>query len=606
MLYSMVGRKTVVPSSLAKATVALVACLSFAACTKGSSSSSTSTAIVVSGKINVSAGSQKARAFDSEKLSALTVNLSSYSVTCATLTPPIQTGTAAMDSSGNFSINIPDSNGQPMSCHMVDATGVSVGDFLLTDSANKDMNGHDSVSSTIALHGNADLGTVNYDPDAKEVTVPKANVSSSLVDTSTVATVFDPTGAWTISAADFTLPPGVASVCTGGGGGGGNNCDGPPAGQTIFMKLWKGAVVSSGADVYGLQLWENQASFNTCGGKVGLPAAQQTAIGVSFSQQGTANADFSFATSVNGFADLANNNILTNINLTENWKMSNAKSQYNIQTACGPHDLTVGGVNYANSWRCGPDPTHSNHYQYQLGGGCFVSGTTTPINVDNWGNINCGAAVEDAPTKVVTSTCTGTFTPSGGSSTAVTCSNKWVITDSSDVPLSNGAFDWTALNGSQIPSGTLCSSGLFPNTPAGDIARLQCYSNYYWQSGMSHNSNACMPRVDTDWSASTAADFVHVDFRPSALVFFDQYRPNTDGNGGQILTRQERYNGVNVNGSWINCRVIESGGLSFKKISPTKLLAIYQSSSISTSTSKPACMAEFAGSHKMFMFYLNK
>jgi hypothetical protein len=83
--------------------------------------------------------------------------------------------------------------------------------------------------------------------------------------------------------------------------------------------------------------------------------------------------------------------------------------------------------------------------------------------------------------------------------------------------------------------------------------------------------------------------------------------PTPDGKGGSILTRQERFDGVQVNGnSWVNCRVIETGGLSFKKISESKMLAIYQSSRISTSTAKPACMAEFTGKRKTFMFYLTK
>jgi len=74
-----------------------------------------------------------------------------------------------------------------------------------------------------------------------------------------------------------------------------------------------------------------------------------------------------------------------------------------------------------------------------------------------------------------------------------------------------------------------------------------------------------------------------------------------------LLTRQEHYQGVNVDGtSWVNCRVVEVGGLSVKKISATKLLATYQSSLITTSTTKPACMAAFNGTRETFMFYLNK
>ena len=572
-------------------------------CSKGSSdTSSSSSAVSVSGIISVSSGSQKAHAYDAEKLSSLTVNLSTYTITCATLVPPVQTASVALNADGTFSINVPGALNQAMACHMVDSNGDNVGDFLISDSSSQDMNGNNQVSNTMALGGNANLGTISYDPDAQEVTVPKSAVATVIVETAPAsADVFDPTGAWTIAAADFTLPPGVRSVCASGD----NTCNGPPGGQTIFMKLWKGVTTAATpADVYGLQVWDSEAGFNTCGGKVGLPSTVQTSIGVDFSQQGNLNAEFVYPTTVNGFTDLSNNNALTNVNLTAGWKMDVAKSSWEIQPSCGPKDVTIAGVAYSNAWRCGPDS--ASKYQYQLGGGCVTTGTQIAVNVNDWGAISCGAASEDSD-HVFTVACTGTFTPSGGSLQNVTCNNKWAVTNAADVVQVATNFDWSnpPMSTSKVASGTACSA--FPNTTdAQKIAQLQCYSNYYYQSGMREVSSACLPKVEMDWSATDPLEFVKVDFRPEQMVFFDQYRPNADGTGGQILTREERYRGVNVNGSWINCRVIQSGGLSFKKISATKLLAIFQESEVTTSSSNPACMAEFSGKRRTFMFYLNK
>jgi hypothetical protein len=121
-------------------------------------------------------------------------------------------------------------------------------------------------------------------------------------------------------------------------------------------------------------------------------------------------------------------------------------------------------------------------------------------------------------------------------------------------------------------------------------------------------ANACLPQVETDWSATDPANFAIVDqIRPEGLVFFERYNPFADGSGGTLLTRQERFDGVNVDGSnWINCHVIEVGGLNIKKISANKLLATYQSSLITTSLTKPACLAAFTGARQTFMFYLTK
>lgn len=586
---------------LALAASVLVGCTG----SNSSSGSSSSSGVTISGAINVSASSQKAQLLNSDKMTTLT-DLTTYTVSCSTLTPPVQTGSVSLNADGTFSVTIPDGLNESMSCHMVDANGDNVGDFLVSDSSQQDMNGNNQVSSTIAVSGDANLGTIDYDADAQEVTVPKANVASVIVSsTPAAASVFDPTGEWTITTADFTLPPGVKSVCPSGGG----NCDGPPDGQTVYMKLWKGSVVSDSSDVYGLQLWDSHAAYNTCGQKVGLPAQVQADMGIDFSANGSANSDFSFTSSINGFMDQTTSS-LTNVNISSGWKMDTAESLHPFQTACGPKDININGVMYSNAWKCGPD-TVSTHSQYQLGGGCKVTSTQLPVNVTDWSSMNCGSGPAfDSATGVFTQTCTGT-----ANSVAVTCVNKYAVTEEvgghDSVILSQGSatFDWSNMSGSEVAQGTSCAS--FPMTSGGTekekIAQAQCYADYYYQSGMANNDDACMPKVNTDWSATTLAEFAHVDFRPSKLAFFEQYKPNSSGDGGSILSREERYEGVQVNGNnYVNCRVIQTGGLSFKKISDTKMLAIYQSSRITTSNQKPACVAEFSGKRETFMFYLNK
>ncbi len=107
--------------------------------------------------------------------------------------------------------------------------------------------------------------------------------------------------------------------------------------------------------------------------------------------------------------------------------------------------------------------------------------------------------------------------------------------------------------------------------------------------------------------SSDPATFAVVSFRPQSLIFMEQFNPFSDGSGGSILSRQEGYRGVQVSSNnFVNCKVIETGALTIKKISDTKMLATYQSSEITTSTSKSACLANFTGARSTYVFYLTK
>ncbi|WP_374079438.1 hypothetical protein [Bdellovibrio bacteriovorus] len=573
---------------------------SLSACT-GSGGGSSLEALDVSGILslgNSSQGLEKMQGLEKDDFSTMSVNLALYKVTCATTTTPIQSATASVAADGSFTVSIVGAKGQPLSCFLVDADGDKAADFIISDSSKKDLNGNSETTSTAAFKENANLGTINFDPNAGEVTVPKTNIASVVDSTpAAAAQVFDPTGSWTIGSVDFTPPSGVKSPCAMND----QTCHGPPAGQAIYLKLWKGLVTADSSDIYGLQVWEGASSFSTCGSKIGLTSAMKTSLGVDFSANGAADSEFSFASSVPNFLDQITSQTGT-VNLTDGWKMSTATTQHDLHPNCAPHDISVGGVVYSNAWVCGPDT--NSLYQANLGGGCTDS-TGTPVNLNNWSGIQCSTTTDANGIK--TNSCSGNATVDGQSK-AVTCTNKWVVTNSSYVVQPNGNFDWTSFSSSKIASGATCASiANAGSSEALKIAQLQCYSEYYYRSGM-ERANACLPRVDMDWSSTTSANFAVVDkIRPQGLVFFEKYAPFPDGSGGSLMTRQEHFEGVNVDGtSWVNCRVIEVGGLTVKKVSDTKLLATYQSSTITTSITKPACLAKFNGTRESYVFYLTK
>jgi hypothetical protein len=345
------------------ATTGLVSCTS-----SDSSDSSSTSALSLTGTLSTSAsGSSKPGHKLEDSVSSLTVDYSIYRVVCATQTSPPVTATASIASDGSFTISITGAENKPISCSLVDANDDKVADFLITDSSAPDMNGADGVSNTATFSGNAALGTIAFDPNSGEATIPKSRLASTIVDsTPTAAQVYDPSGEWTIRAVDFTLPKGIEGPCVG-------SCDGPPAGQNIYIKLWKG---TQGADpVFALQLWESHAAFTTCGSKLGLTAQIKSDLNLDFTSYGAADNEFTFASVVNPggggpFTDMlaaaGHENDEVNLDV-DHWKMDTAESQYDYMN-CSSHDVTLGGTTY-KAWRCGPDDSATPLYQINIGGG---------------------------------------------------------------------------------------------------------------------------------------------------------------------------------------------------------------------------------------------
>ncbi len=565
-----------------------------------SSSSSDGSSLALSGSITTIA----TRASGTED--GFTVDITDYTVTCATMSPPVQSGSGAIAADGTFDVSIPGATNKPLSCFLVDGSDTKVADFLIT-STEQDLSGNSTSSTTTATYAeSADLGSISFDPNAGEVTVPIANIASAIsTDVPTAANVFDPTGSWTIGNIDFTVPKGVKAACAQSD----NQCNGPPSGQTLYLKLWKGVKTTPDAsDVFGLQVWDSPGQFTSCGEKIGLDTTMKAAIAVDFSANGTSADDvFTFSSSVPNFEDQISNAPAATVTLLNNWKMNTAKMQHDYQPNCGPQDITAGSITYSNAWVCGPD-TSGADYQAQLGGGCQVLATGQNVDIRDWSAITCppGPYTPDV-NGIQSNTCTGS--PSiDGVTTPVTCSNKWAVVDVGGTVNPSGDFNWSEMAGGvSSGGGTVDCSAMPSGTAKTDIAQLQCYAEYYDRSGMRDAANVCLPRVDMDWTATTAANFINVDLiRPQGLVFFERFIPLPDGSGGAMNTRQEHFEGVQVGNSWVNCRVIESGGLSIKKISATKMLATYTSSTITTSTSKPACLGRFNGARETFMFYLTK
>ena len=520
------------------------------------------------------------------------------------------------------------------------------------------MNGNGQINSTPAFAADTNLGSIDLNLNSGDATIPAANVASTVVSTAAAAatgTLFDPTGTWNISAVDFSLPHGVRSTCTSAEQQN-NTCNGPPEGMKLYLQRLQGT--DADGTVYGMQVWQDQGGnpkgqMTACGSggvpATGLGSTDKTNAGLltvgGTTDTGTALADaaFTFASTV---VDSHAANATATLGNTPStiFQASTAKAQWDMQACTTVSVAGTGsyvGSTY-NGYKCGPDTTYGDardsytgastggRYQVNLSsGGCVVTSTGASIpnmdwNLVDWQHSTCTTQTDTPATNYITNTCTTHYDISHAN-TAITCSNASGVFTSTTLataaPTPSGCngncqpmFNWDKV-ANYANQGQLCNTMAANKTPTPDnspgaaLAQANCYANYYEQY-ISRNATGCLPKINVDWSATTAANFVKVDFRPSALVFMDKLT-YSDANTASMLTEQNQNQGVQITTSggssqWVSCPAIDKGGLSFTKISATKILATYTSNMVTTS-SEPACQgASWNGVKQKFQFYLTK
>jgi hypothetical protein len=365
-----------------------------------------------------------------------------------------------------------------------------------------------------------------------------------------------------------------------------------------------------------MQVWQDesgadpQAAMIACGNKTGLSATEEANAGVTITGGGTPGL-FTFATSG------TDENTNTTATITDGFKMSTATSSWTMQ-ACSPKSVTANGKTY-NMFACGPDAATNGKYQANLGGGCVVTATNAAVKEINWSNVSWGSCTNSAGTipGFYKNSCSGTYT-SNGTTTAITCGSEFGVF--SDVALTTPATQTITQNGqtitvpanfdhSYLNSNPVLAQGANCSTATTELAKVNCYAQYYEMYG--RNMTGCLPRLLTDWSQTDAAKFAKIDFRPQSLVFMEKLT-YADSNSASMLTKNVQQRGVRIqdssgNSNWINCEAIDKGGLSLKRISPTKILAKYVSATFTTSVDKAACVAaSWNGQKESFLFYLTK
>ena len=355
-----------------------------------------------------------------------------------------------------------------------------------------------------------------------------------------------------------------------------------------------------------MQVWQDTTSPKTatdrCGDRTGLAAADAAKAGVDLSSYGTSNDAFTFATTI------TDPHTSTTATITNGYQLSTAVAQYTMQS-CFPKAVVANEITY-NAFVCGADTAGNGspggRSQANLSSGGCVDKSGAPVSITNWGGVAFGSCtnVANSVPGFFTNTCSATY-----SGAPITCSNRYgvfadaALTTPALVSGSPAPFNYAGVPTLMTANVTLCSSlGAYP------LLKSQCYAQYN-ESYIRGKVSACLPRIDVDWTATTAAQFARADFKPNSLVF-EEKLTYVDANTAGMLTEQTEHRGVQVNDSsghqqWLNCDVVDKGGLSFKRISDTKLLATYISVSKSISDGS-ACKTAYPGKTQKFFFYLLK
>lgn len=536
------------------------------------------------------------------------VTSSGDKVVCITSEPPVARYTATIDSNGNFSMDIP--KGLSVGCEIQSGTDSSTkASFLVSKTSGKDMRGHTQVMDRFVLGSGASLGNISYGDD-KKATITESTFGSA-IETVAITNPFNPTGTWTVSAVDFTLPTGYEGLCAANS----QDCSGPAAGESLYIKRLDGYEWSNGARTgnqkYGIMVWGSQQAFQSCGSKLGVSYDDaKTYGGIDLTESGVNGGAYNWSTSVTKSG--------TTYNLTDGWKIASATSSYSINNC---QMATVGGL---PGWKCTENQGGADgDYQVSLGGGCINTATNEAVNVTNWTGMNCtnetltgtfsgynkntctATALDhdsNTATAAINVSCTftsGCFTAAGA---AASCDNG----------SGAGHFNWSNV-GTIVAQNALCSS-ISTADDKHALAQLQCYSNAYWQAGISRETTACLPSLRTDYSATSAANFIIAQNGPQKAeteYVFEQLDYKND-NTASFMMNEEYSKGAQVNSNgqnmWINCKVAEKFSMTFTKRTDSKILADFTVETTLIDTKK-ACFANKSslgiGTFKS-MFYMTK
>jgi hypothetical protein len=614
-------------------------------CGKKSDSSdaaATETSITLTGQLALTGGEAAAL-----RLTAAP-SVADLSIYCVTFTVPPIAGTGSFDAEGKFSVTL-ETTGVSVGCFILDTSEEILGTLVFKDPSKKDLKGGDKTADRLAFEGGeSNLGAITLDLDTGKAEV---DISKIVLKTKSAATVaeegetFDFTGSYKFAASGLTPPVGYENLCTmaeeeaeRSKGDGDRKCNGPVIDMPIYFKRIAGKSTADGSDAYAMSIWAAKSVDDLCGNKLGFTYEMGKQHGIDFSASGVAEGEFNWkAGLVDGWKDTTNaraQHSLMKMEMVEDFNgypgMKQYFKQYRTWT-CNPNEpctessaIAASGFTFnANTKESGCRDADGKPYQLENWDGMECTGTELT------GGLHKSVCSKTVESKVVTCThISGTYLANG------TAIDNAMTRFPDDYEIyangafcdynSNGEFDtntnpneWPTWNGNEqscnnsltLTPGDLCSS-IPTTTEDGKLAQLRCYADALHSGGDDKGPDApteCIREINTNWSATTAADFIIASDGPSrargqfVMEVFEYDSPTS----GSMRGEDRYFEGIQVGNNWTDCEIRDVFSISLKKVDDSGNLYGEMISTTVNVSPKPACVAEFgAGKTVKNMFTL--
>ncbi len=577
------------------AAVTMATGLSVTACGKkksGGGGIAASTDLTVSGTLSLTSSAS----LNLTGTSANGVSANDLSVYCVTFSVPPTAGTGEVDSNGTFTLSVPNGKGASIGCFILKGEE-QLGTIVFKDTTEKSLDGTDSENQRAAFSDNASFGTISFDVDTGKAAVDLATVTTTQKTSAADAAGFDFSGSYEFADAGVTPPTGYSAIPT-------TRQDGPSVGFPIYIKRIEGQDSTTGAAVYGIMVWESQEKFSTaCGGKLGMSYADAETHGkVNLRNSGIPEGSFTFSWTTNGADGWKNPNATTSRQMPSMQKTT-------VDGYTGNAQFVTSGFNYG-SGTCASATDCFMFNAETAEAGCRNTTTGKPVMVSDWSGIsNCTNTAVGTTNLLNKSDCTGTYNSEpvrcvhigGFFKGGINAPTKPTVTTWPQWPTN---FQVTAAN-------TLCSS-----MTSDTMGQLRCYAEALRDAERNPaNANLCIRRVNFNWGAQSASDFILPDNGPAKAFgeyVFEKFRYDspTSGTFGQ---EEVRYEGINTGNGWTDCRMIERMQMSLRKIDDAGNLLGEMIIEERNADAKPACAAAFANGNsgksvsvQKMIFKLNK
>jgi len=223
-------------------------------CSNMTSGELTPNEIEVSGQIDGMSESQGQAAQKIAGNLAAQAAASDYAINCMTLTSPAQTYSAAILADGKFSLRLP--AGVGVGCFVVNVADHAPVASLYIEAEQKTMG--TSLSSSLNLSKDVNLGQLNIDFENKEIRIPKARVEDAATPASANKLKLEDLHDQTyILKCVKTGNEALDAECV-------RQLESENANNTVYLRILK--AVQDGKDIDGMGVWESKSAFNACGG----------------------------------------------------------------------------------------------------------------------------------------------------------------------------------------------------------------------------------------------------------------------------------------------------------------------------------------------------